>query len=59
MMPVDDDDQSWCKGAVEDARVATVLDTAFGASGYARTSFTTDCGRIREGFDRLHESGYI
>lgn len=57
MMPVDDDDQSWCKGAVEDARVATVLGTAFGAPGHARTSFTTDCGRIREGFDRLHEFG--
>ena len=27
MMPVDDDDQSWCKGAVEDARVATIPDT--------------------------------
>ena len=59
MMPVDDDVQSWCKGAVEDAHVATVLGTTFGAPGYVRISFTTDRGRIREGFDRLHESGYI
>ena len=46
-MPVDDDDQSWCKGAVEDAQVATVPGTAFGASGYARISFTTERGRIK------------
>jgi len=45
--------------AVEDAHVATVLGTAFGASGYVRISFTRDRGRIREGFDRLHESSYI
>ena len=27
MMPVDDNNRSWCKGAVEDAQVATVPDT--------------------------------
>ena len=59
MIPVDDDDQSWCKGAIEDARVATVPGTTFRAPGYVRISFTTDRGRIREGFDRLHESSYI
>lgn len=59
MIPVDDDDQSWCKGAVEDARVATVPGTAFGAPGYARISFTTERERIKEGFERLRKSEYI
>ena len=53
-MPVDDGNQSRCKGAVEDAQVATVPGIAFGASGYAQVSFTTDRRRIREVFDRLY-----
>ena len=31
MMPVAEDNQSWRRGAIEDAQVATVSGTAFGA----------------------------
>jgi aspartate aminotransferase len=39
MLPVDDDDQAWCEGAIEDAQVATVPGSAFGTPGYARISY--------------------
>ena len=59
MMPVDDNNRSWCKGAAEDAQVATVPDTAFGTPEHARIPFTTNRRKIREGFDRLHEFGNV
>ena len=58
-MPIDNDDQPRYKSALNDARVATVPDVAFGTPRHARIPFVTDCGRIREEFDRLYEPGYI
>jgi aspartate aminotransferase len=59
MIPVDDDDQAWCEGAIEDAHVATVPGSAFGAPGYARVSYAASEERLREGVDRLVEHGYL
>jgi len=59
MLPVDDDDQAWCEGAIEDAHVATVPGSAFGTPGYARISYAASKERLREGIERLAEGGYI
>ncbi|MFB6096598.1 MAG: pyridoxal phosphate-dependent aminotransferase [Haloferacaceae archaeon] len=59
MLPVDDDDQAWCEGAIEDAHVATVPGSAFGSPGYARISYAASEERLREGVDRLVEEGYL
>ncbi len=59
MLPVDDDDQAWCEGALEDAQVATVPGTAFNAPGYARISYAASEERLREAVDRLAENGYL
>ncbi|AQL41692.1 aspartate aminotransferase [Halorientalis sp. IM1011] len=59
MLPVDDDDQSWCEGAIEDAHVATVPGSAFGTPGYARLSYAASKERLQEGVERLAENGYI
>ena len=59
MLPVDDDDQAWCEGAIEDAHVATVPGSAFGTPGYARLSYAASEERLREAVDRLAEAGYI
>ena len=59
MIPVDEDDQSWCEGAIQDAHVATVPGSAFGAPGYARISYAASEARLREGIDRLDERGYL
>jgi aspartate aminotransferase len=59
MLPVDDDDQAWCEGAIEDAHVATVPGSAFGTPGYARLSYAASKERLREGVERLAEHGYI
>ncbi|MFD1599806.1 pyridoxal phosphate-dependent aminotransferase [Halobellus rarus] len=59
MLPVDDDDQEWCAGAIEDAHVATVPGSAFGSPGYARISYAASEERLREAVDRLAEHGYI
>ncbi len=59
MLPVDDDDQAWCEGALEDAHVATVPGTAFNAPGYARISYAASEERLREAVDRLAENGYL
>ena len=59
MLPVDDDDQAWCEGAIEDAHVATVPGSAFNAPGYARLSYAASEERLREAVDRLAEEGYI
>jgi aspartate aminotransferase len=53
MLPVDDDDQSWCERAIEGAQVATVPGSAFGADGYARISYAASEERLREAVDRL------
>jgi aspartate aminotransferase len=59
MLPVDEDDQAWCSGAIEDAHVATVPGSAFGSPGYARISYAASEERLREAVDRLAEHGYI
>jgi len=59
MIPVDDDDQAWCEGAIQDAHVATVPGSAFGAPGYARVSYAASEERLREGVDRLVEHDYL
>jgi aspartate aminotransferase len=59
MVPVDDDDQAWCEGAIEDAHVATVPGSAFGTPGYARLSYAASKERLKEGVDRLASEGYL
>jgi aspartate aminotransferase len=59
MLPVDDDDQAWAEGAIEEAQVATVPGSAFGAPGYARISYAASAERLREGVSRLVEHGYL
>jgi aspartate aminotransferase len=59
MLPVDDDDQAWCEGALEDAAVATVPGSAFGTPGYARISYAADKERLREAVERLADHGYL
>ena len=59
MLPVADDDQSWCAGAIEDAHVATVPGSAFGSPGYARISYAASEERLREAVDRLATEGYL
>ncbi|GAB7018055.1 pyridoxal phosphate-dependent aminotransferase [Halostagnicola bangensis] len=59
MLPVADDDQEWCEGAIEDAHVATVPGSAFGTPGYARISYAASEERLREGIGRLVEEGYL
>ncbi|ELZ26604.1 aspartate aminotransferase [Halogeometricum pallidum JCM 14848] len=59
MIPVDDDDTSWCERAIEEAHVATVPGTAFGSPGYARISYAASEERLREAVDRLAEHDLI
>lgn len=59
MLPVDDDDQAWCAGAIEDAHVATVPGSAFGSPGYARLSYAASADRLQEAVSRLDQAGYI
>ncbi|MFB6127546.1 MAG: pyridoxal phosphate-dependent aminotransferase [Halolamina sp.] len=59
MLPVDADDQAWCENALEDAHVATVPGSAFGADGYARISYAASDERLREGVERLVAEGYL
>jgi len=59
MLPVAEDDQAWCEGAIEDAHVATVPGSAFGTPGLARLSYAASAERLREGVERLAEEGYL
>jgi aspartate aminotransferase len=59
MLPVDDDDQAWCEGAIEDAHVATVPGSAFGSPGYARISYAKSQERLAEAVERLAAHDYI
>ncbi|TKR28206.1 pyridoxal phosphate-dependent aminotransferase [Natronomonas salsuginis] len=59
MLPVGDDDQAWCEGAIEEAHVATVPGSAFGTPGYARLSYAASEERLREGVERLADAGYL
>ncbi len=57
MVPVAEDDQSWCEQAIEDAHVATVPGSAFGTPGYARVSYANSQERLREAVERLDDHG--
>ncbi|WP_293032508.1 pyridoxal phosphate-dependent aminotransferase [Natronococcus sp.] len=59
MLPVAEDDQKWCEGALEDAHVATVPGSAFGTPGYARISYAASEERLQEGIERLADEGYL
>ena len=59
MLPVDDDDQTWCEEAIQEAHVATVPGSAFGAPGYARISYAASEERLREAVERLDEGGFL
>jgi aspartate aminotransferase len=59
MLPVDDDDQAWCEGAIEEAHVATVPGSAFGTPGYARISYAKSTERLAEAVERLAAHGYL
>ncbi|WP_115862626.1 pyridoxal phosphate-dependent aminotransferase [Halorussus litoreus] len=59
MMPVADDDQQWCEDALEEAHVATVPGSAFGAPGYARISYANSTERIGEAVDRLVDADLL
>lgn len=59
MLPVDDDDKSWCTNALEDAHVATVPGSAFGAPGFARVSYANSKQRLAEAVERLDSEGYL
>ncbi|WP_227376048.1 pyridoxal phosphate-dependent aminotransferase [Haladaptatus halobius] len=59
MLPVADDDQQWCENVLEEAHVATVPGSAFGAPGYARISYAADIERIEEAIERLVENEYV
>ena len=52
-------DQAWCKGALEEAHVATVPGSAFGTPGYARLSYAASEERLAAGVDRLADAGYL
>ena len=59
MLPVDDDDQAWCEGAIENAHVATVPGSAFGSPGYARISYAKSQERLAEAVERLADHDYV
>jgi aspartate aminotransferase len=59
MLPVDEDDQSWCEAVIEEAHVATVPGSAFGTPGYARISYAAAEDRLREAVSRLAENEFI
>ncbi|MFB6153193.1 MAG: pyridoxal phosphate-dependent aminotransferase [Halodesulfurarchaeum sp.] len=59
MLPVDDDDQTWCTEALEEAHVATVPGSAFGAPGYARVSYAASTERLTEAVERLSSAGFL
>jgi len=55
MLPVADDDVAWAEEAIEEAHVATVPGSAFGAPGYVRIAYANEESRLREGAERLAE----
>jgi aspartate aminotransferase len=59
MVPVAADDTAWCTTAIEEAHVAMVPGSAFGAPGYARLSYAASAERLREGLDRLVDAGLL
>ncbi|MFB6280651.1 MAG: pyridoxal phosphate-dependent aminotransferase [Haloferacaceae archaeon] len=59
MLPVADDDGAWCETAIEEAHVATVPGSAFGAPGYARVSYAASADRLRTAVERLDDADLL
>ena len=59
MLPVDADDTAWCERAIEEAHVAMVPGSAFGAPGYARISYANSQERLQEGVERLDDADLL
>ena len=59
MPRVADDDTAWCERAIEEAHVACVPGTAFGAPGHARFSYAAGTERLEAAVDRLATAGLI
>ncbi len=59
MVPVDEDDQGWCEDAIQEAHVAMVPGSAFGAPGYARLSYAASEERLREAVERLAKNDFL
>ncbi|UIO99338.1 pyridoxal phosphate-dependent aminotransferase [Halobaculum sp. CBA1158] len=59
MLPVDEDDSAWAEEAIQEAHVATVPGSAFGAPGYARISYAASEDRLKEGMQRLFDAGLL
>ena len=59
MLPVAEDDSAWAEEAIQEAHVATVPGSAFGAPGYARISYAASEERLKEGMERLFDAGLL
>jgi len=59
MLPVADDDVAWAEEAIDQAHVATVPGSAFGAPGYVRLAYANSEDRLREGVERLAENDLL
>ncbi|MFB6302941.1 MAG: pyridoxal phosphate-dependent aminotransferase [Haloferacaceae archaeon] len=59
MVPVAADDAAWCEAAIEEAHVATVPGSAFGAPGYARVSYAAAADRLRTAVERLADADLL
>lgn len=59
MIPVADDDQEWCRDAINEAHVATVPGSAFGTPGFARISYANSSDRLKVAFERLSSAGLL
>jgi len=59
MLPVADDDSAWAEEAIQEAHVATVPGSAFGAPGHVRISYAASEERLREGMQRLFDAGLL
>jgi aspartate aminotransferase len=52
-------DVAWAQEAIDEAHVATVPGSAFGAEGYVRLAYANSEDRLREGVDRLADHGLL
>jgi aspartate aminotransferase len=59
MVPCEENDTAWCERAIEEAHVAMVPGTAFGAPGYARISYAASQERLEEGVERLADADLL
>ncbi|PSQ08338.1 aspartate aminotransferase [Halobacteriales archaeon QS_6_71_20] len=59
MLPVADDDSAWAEEAIQEAHVATVPGSAFGAPGHVRISYAAAEERLREGMQRLFDADLL